>query len=259
MFEAINAFFVLIMFLGLLTGVVSLIALLIMAIRKDKLKTPLWLTGSAFFVAFIGFLGGSIISTVITFNEPIATTESDYSGVEVDGMTDDEIEETIDKALESTEEDEPEIEKEADEIDEIIAEADERIAEREREEQEALDNRPDTGDLDNYRTDVDVRDIERNPDDYIHELIVFEGKIIQVLEEGQMSAYRIAVNDDYARIVLVSTLSSSLEERLLEGDYVTVYGEFTDLLTYETVIGGNRTVPSFVASGERIILQNPAE
>src|SRR5690625_3260665 len=105
-----------------------------------------------------------------------------------------------------------EVEEEPDEIDEIIAEADERIEQREKEEQEALENRPDTSNRDNYRTDVDVRDIERNPDEYMNELIVFEGKIIQVIEEDGMSAYRMAVNDDYDRIVLVSTLSSSLEE-----------------------------------------------
>lgn len=32
------------------------------------------------------------------------------------------------------------------------------------------------------------------------------------------------------------------------------YGAFDDLLTYETVLGANQTVPAFIAHGERIVL-----
>jgi len=69
------------------------------------------------------------------------------------------------------------------------------------------------------------------------------------------TAYRIAVNDDIDRMVYVETLTESLDERLLEDDNVEVYGSFYDLVTYETVIGSNQTIPAFNAYGERIILQ----
>lgn len=246
--EILMVFILFLVFAAVLTAVVSLIVIMVMAIMKKGLKIPLIILGSsvaAFFILVVGARGlDSYLSNVP--NEPVVMDNNPTSTEEV--VTEEEDTE-VDLATE-------EIEQEPDEIDEIIAEADERIEQREQEEQEALDNRPDTSDLDNYRNDVDVRDIERNPDEYIHELIVFEGKIIQVVEDEQMASYRVAVNDDYDRIVLVSTLSSSLEERLLEDDYVTVYGEFTDLLTYETIVGGSRTVPSFVAAGERIILQD---
>lgn len=259
MAELLNGFFVLIMVLGLLTGIVALLVLLIMAIRKDRLKAPLWLTGSAFFIAFIGFLGSAIISTVEMWNEPIATIEdeSEHSGVEVDGMTDEEIEESIDSALESGEGDDTEYEITEEQQAEFDEEYDKKMAEAKEEREAEEGNRAE--DLDNYRDDVDVRDIERNPDEYMNELIVFEGRIIQVIEDDVTTAYRIAVNDDIDRVAYVETLTITLEERLLEDDHVEVYGAFHDLVTYETVMGSAQTIPAFNAHGERIELQETVE
>lgn len=235
------------LFFGLIT---SLIILIVTGIRKKPVKNTGIMTG---------VLGGSFVFVIVLMFVALANADdttvpqtASYPTSSSNAQSDDEEapeaeEETDDTEYEITEEEQAEFD---DEYDKKMAEAKE---EREAEE----GNR--TEDLDNYRDDVDVRDIERNPDDYTSELVVLEGKVIQVLEEDGMSAYRMAVNDDYDRIVLVSVLSSSLEERLLENDYITVHGEFTDLLTYETVVGGSRTVPSFVASGERIELQETVE
>lgn len=244
--DAILGILVLLMVLSLLVGIFGVIALIIMAISKKGLKTPGIITGSGFGIFVIATL---VILIISIGNNDNTTSTANYPTSSSDAQSSDGTEEVDDTEYEITDEQREEFNEE---YDEKMAEARE---EREAEEQEELDDRPDTSDLDNYRNDVDIRDVERNPDDYMNELITFEGKIIQVFEEDGVSAYRIAVNDDYDRVVLVSTQSSSLEERLLEDDYVTVYGEFTELMTYETVVGGSRTVPSFVAAGERIELQ----
>lgn len=238
--DAILGILVLLMVLSLLVGIFGVIALIIMAISKKSLKTPGIITGSGFGIFVIATL---VILIISIGNNDNTTSTANYPTSSSDAQSSDGTEEVDDTEYEITDE----------QREEFNEEYDEKMAEA-REEREAEDG-TDSEDLDNYRTDVDIRDIERNPDDYMNELITFEGKIIQVLEEDGVSAYRIAVNDDYDRVVLVSTQSSSLEERLLEDDYVTVYGEFTELMTYETVMGGSRTVPSFVAMGENIILQ----
>ncbi|SDK54885.1 hypothetical protein [Lacicoccus qingdaonensis] len=238
--DAILGILVLLMVLSLLVGTFGVIALIIMAISKKGLKTPGIITGSGFGIFVIATL---VILIISIGNNDNTTSTANYPTSSSDAQSSDGTEEVDDTEYEITDE----------QREEFNEEYDEKMAEA-REEREAEDG-TDSEDLDNYRADVDIRDIERNPDDYMNELITFEGKIIQVLEEDGVSAYRIAVNDDYDRVVLVSTQSSSLEERLLEDDYVTVYGEFTELMTYETVVGGSRTVPSFVAAGERIELQ----
>jgi hypothetical protein len=57
---------------------------------------------------------------------------------------------------------------------------------------------------------------------------------------------RIAVNDNYDTILFVAYESSILNSRVLEDDNVTVSGISKGLITYESTLGGNISIPSLL-------------
>lgn len=77
------------------------------------------------------------------------------------------------------------------------------------------------------------------------------GEVIQVLEDGLDVTHRINITkDDYYwkdTIIVTYTRKSSTESRILEDDIVDVYGTFSVMYTYKSVIGGDVTVPMISA------------
>ena len=63
--------------------------------------------------------------------------------------------------------------------------------------------------------------------------------------EGDSSIQiRFAVGDDYDTILYGEYDSSIVNSRILEDDYITIMGVSAGLLTYESTMGGNITIPS---------------
>ena len=253
--DVLGVILMLLVAFGFFVGVISLIVLIIMAISKKNLKISGIVTGSAFGVSILAFIGFIILAVVDPVENTTAENEMPRSSAEANNETPTKPK-TIATAGNESEKDDEEAEDESEEestdleTEELDIENTEEVTEEVDEETPEVDPE----DLSNYRTDYDIKDVERNPAEYKDELLSFEGKIIQVMEDDVFTSYRIAINGDYDRIVYLQTFSETLEERLLEDDYVTVYGIFDDLLTYETVLGANQTVPAFIAHGERIIL-----
>ncbi|EPD52319.1 hypothetical protein HMPREF1210_01672 [Paenisporosarcina sp. HGH0030] len=57
---------------------------------------------------------------------------------------------------------------------------------------------------------------------------------------------RIAVNDDYDKIIYASYDSYIVDSRILEDDLITLMGTSDGLLTYESTMGGEITIPSII-------------
>ncbi len=55
---------------------------------------------------------------------------------------------------------------------------------------------------------------------------------------------RLAVNGDYDNMLLCEWDSSSVSSRVLEDDTITIYGVSEGLITYESTMGGDITIPS---------------
>lgn len=93
-------------------------------------------------------------------------------------------------------------------------------------------------------------DLARNPDAYIGRKVVFTGKVVQVMEQGNVGALRVNVtkgswgiyNDT---VYVLYTVDSS--NRVLEDDIVSFYGFSTGLYTYESVMGASITIPQVLA------------
>lgn len=76
--------------------------------------------------------------------------------------------------------------------------------------------------------------------------IKITGKVLQV-SQGSEYTLRVAVNDNYDQVVLVSIPKTKYDDVVAEDDHITVYGTNFGLTTYETVLGSEKTLPSLIA------------
>ena len=94
-------------------------------------------------------------------------------------------------------------------------------------------------------------DVARNPDDWEGRKVVFQGKVIQVMESS--GAYTLRVNVTQGRYtwdntILVYYAASSGSSRILEDDVMTFYGTMNGMYSYKSVLGATITVPLMKAS-----------
>jgi len=94
-----------------------------------------------------------------------------------------------------------------------------------------------------YDTGITYDQLARNPDDYYFEKVKFRGEVIQVMEGDGITQIRLAVNDDYDTILLADFDSSVVDSRILEDDKITIMGFSTGIITYESTMGGQISIP----------------
>ncbi|WP_234028519.1 toxin regulator [Lentibacillus sp. Marseille-P4043] len=98
-----------------------------------------------------------------------------------------------------------------------------------------------------YETGITFDQLARTPDDYKGKKVKFSGRVVQVIEgDGLTVQLRIAVNDDHDKIIYVEYDSSIVDSRILEDDQITIMGLSAGLLTYESTLGGDITIPAIV-------------
>ena len=96
-----------------------------------------------------------------------------------------------------------------------------------------------------YETGITYSQLARTPDEYDGEKVKFRGKVIQVMESGSLVIMRLAVNGSYDNVMYLTTVSSKLNgERILEDDYITVYGISKGIHTYTSTLGASISIPS---------------
>ena len=108
----------------------------------------------------------------------------------------------------------------------------------------------------NWNPDITYDQLARNPDDYTGKEITFSGKVIQVIEssDGTETQLRVATSDDYDKVMYIAYSPSIVKSRILEDDEIRFYGYSMGLITYESTLGGNITIPS--AYVEHITINN---
>ena len=94
-----------------------------------------------------------------------------------------------------------------------------------------------------YETGITYDQLARTPDDYEGQKIKFYGKVIQVMESDSSVTIRLAVNDDYDTILYGQYFKSIVSSRVLEDDYITVYGTSVGTISYQSTMGGTITIP----------------
>lgn len=89
---------------------------------------------------------------------------------------------------------------------------------------------------------VDYSDVERNPDNYKGKKIMVSGSVEQV-QEGWLDTVALRLNCN-GNMWYVTYMREEGESRILEGDYISCYGECDGVTSYTTVLGSQVTIPS---------------
>ncbi|MFD1399590.1 hypothetical protein ACFQ41_09760 [Lacticaseibacillus suilingensis] len=95
-----------------------------------------------------------------------------------------------------------------------------------------------------YETGITYSQLARTPDSYVGKKVKFSGEVAQVMEDGDTVQARLAVNGDYDNMLLCEWSTSTVSSRVLEDDQITIYGLSEGLITYESTLGGDITIPS---------------
>lgn len=95
-----------------------------------------------------------------------------------------------------------------------------------------------------YNTGITYEQLARTPDKLMGKAVKFHGKVIQIIEGDTEVQMRLAVNDDYDKILYCAISKDNLKgTRILENDKITIYGISTGLITYDSTMGGKISIP----------------
>lgn len=181
-----------------------------------------------------------------TENEELAVLKTEYESYKSKMSPYEDLEEAEAKAKKAELEKkaaEEEAKRKAEEEAEKAKAEEEAAAKKKAEEEEKA--RLEAEEAKGYETGTTFEQLARTPDDYILTKVKFSGKVVQVMEGDSATQIRFAVNDDYDTIIYAE-ISTELTDnnRILEDDYVTLSGYSMGLLTYDSTLGGEITIPS---------------
>ena len=94
-----------------------------------------------------------------------------------------------------------------------------------------------------YNTGITYDQLARTPDDYEGKKVKFSGKVIQVIEDDDYVMIRFAANNNYNTIILALYEKNIVSSRILDDDYITIYGIASGLYSYESTGAGTITIP----------------
>lgn len=98
-----------------------------------------------------------------------------------------------------------------------------------------------------YETGLTFEDLARNPTANAGKLVTFSGRIVQVMKGSGYTQYRMNIDDNYDKTVLIEIDNGLLTNgNILEDDYITIRGMFLMEQTYTTVLGAEQTIPAIL-------------
>lgn len=98
-----------------------------------------------------------------------------------------------------------------------------------------------------YETGITYEDLARSPEEYKGKKVTFSGTIIQVIRGESFDQYRVKVNDDYKKVILVEYKPKSGDKKFLEEDKVIIRGVSVGEISYKSTMGGKISIPGMVA------------
>ena len=116
----------------------------------------------------------------------------------------------------------------------------EKKKQKEKEKQEAEEKK-------GYDSGITYEQLSREPNSYSGKKIKFSGKVIQVSKGEDSIRLRLAVDENYKKIILVEYNSSIVKKNVLEDDKVTISGISAGEISYKATSGATITVPGMLA------------
>ena len=102
---------------------------------------------------------------------------------------------------------------------------------------------PVTFDPTDYQNGITYDNLARNPDEHAYAAVAFNGEIVQVIEGKDEIQCRFAVDGDYDKMIFIGYNPDIVDSRVLEGDNLTIYGTSIGIMTYESTLGGQISIP----------------
>ncbi|MEQ7227231.1 hypothetical protein ACE4Z8_07660 [Enterococcus avium] len=201
-----------IMTMGFLALIVGIVMLVVALLKKKNKKVSLIVLGISFIVMVLGAIGVGVTAPTETASDSSSESKVATSVSESDEM-----------------------ESSSDELDE------EYTIDSEVEEESSV---PAEVNITDYNTGVTYDNLARNPEDTEGQKVTLSGEIAQVIEDEDFSQYRLAIDGDYDKMVLIQIPKELLTSRVLENDLITVYGESLGTIDYESTMGGQITIPA---------------
>ena len=93
-----------------------------------------------------------------------------------------------------------------------------------------------------YETGLTWENIAR--DSHVGEYCQFTGDIIQVMKGSSANQYRVKIDGDYNKVMLIEISKSQITSNLLEDDTIFFRGVSVGNITYTTVLGAEQTIPA---------------
>ncbi|MGM1532234.1 hypothetical protein ACS2E9_12310 [Bacillus cereus group sp. BceL215] len=97
-----------------------------------------------------------------------------------------------------------------------------------------------------YETGITYDQLARTPDEFKGKKAKFTGKVLQVMGGKGETQLRVAVNENYDKVLYVVYKSDILNSRVLEKDNVTVKGKSAGIYTYKSTMGGEISIPAML-------------
>ena len=94
-----------------------------------------------------------------------------------------------------------------------------------------------------YNTGITFDNLARTPNDYEGKRVTFRGKVVQVVESDTEVNIRLAIDDDYNKMIFLIYDPNIVSSRVLEDDMITIYGNSCNLYTYTSTFGEDITIP----------------
>lgn len=97
---------------------------------------------------------------------------------------------------------------------------------------------------------INYNELSRTPDKYKGQYVKYRCYIKQIVSEASSSeyysTYRAATSGTYSDYIYLCIDNYGTGVRILEGDWIIVYGVFSELSTFETILGGTTTMPKII-------------
>lgn len=94
-----------------------------------------------------------------------------------------------------------------------------------------------------YQNGITYDNLARTPDDYLNSKVAFNGEVVQLIEGDGETQCRLAVEGNYDNMLFIGYDPSIIESRVLEGDYIMIYGYSVGIISYESTMGGTVSIP----------------
>lgn len=95
-----------------------------------------------------------------------------------------------------------------------------------------------------YDDKTNYEELTQTPKKYEGQKITLTGEVIQTIEDDEKVQYRLAVDGDYDKMILLEIKKSEVSTPVAEEDNVTVYGTFLGMVSYDSTLGEKISIPA---------------